>query len=82
MNKLEKVALQLAALRGKPVVLVINNVHYFRNNEEGRNMLLQLQQKAEAWAASGKEQHLFFLQEIDFDHVSWLIGILTMVFSS
>ncbi|KAF9560959.1 hypothetical protein CPC08DRAFT_455874 [Agrocybe pediades] len=53
MNKLEKVALRCAPKRGKPFVLIINNVHFFQNDEEGRNMLLQLQQKAEAWAASG-----------------------------
>ncbi|KAH9485518.1 hypothetical protein JR316_0002426 [Psilocybe cubensis] len=53
MNKLEKVALRCAPVRNKPLVLVINNVHFFQNDEEGRNMLLQLQQKAEAWAASG-----------------------------
>jgi len=53
MNKLEKVALRLSTVRGKPLVLIINNVHFFQNNEEGRNLILQLQQKAEAWAASG-----------------------------
>ncbi|PPQ87484.1 hypothetical protein CVT25_008220 [Psilocybe cyanescens] len=53
MNKLEKVALRCAPRRDKPLVLVINNIHFFQNDEEGRNMLLQLQQKAEAWAASG-----------------------------
>ncbi|KAF8633274.1 hypothetical protein AX17_004449 [Amanita inopinata Kibby_2008] len=53
LNKLEKVALRCAQKRNKPLVLIINNVHYFKNDDEGRNMLLQLQQKAEAWAASG-----------------------------
>jgi hypothetical protein len=53
MNKLEKVALRAAPKRGKPFVLIINNIHFFQNNEEGRNMLVQLQQRAEAWAASG-----------------------------
>jgi len=53
MNKLEKVALRCARVRGKPLVVIINNVHFFQNDEAGRNMLLQLQQKAEAWAASG-----------------------------
>ncbi|KAF9485994.1 hypothetical protein BDN70DRAFT_889709 [Pholiota conissans] len=53
LNKLEKVALRCAQKRHKPLVLVINNVHFFQNNDEGRNMLLQLQQKAEAWAAGG-----------------------------
>lgn len=53
MNKLEKVALKCAKRRKKPLVLIINNVHHFNNDELGQNMLLQLQQRAEAWAASG-----------------------------
>ncbi|KAF9012511.1 hypothetical protein BDQ17DRAFT_1344041 [Cyathus striatus] len=53
LNKLEKVALRMQNRTGRPLVLIINNVHFLHNDEEGRNMLLQLQQKAEAWAASG-----------------------------
>jgi len=53
MNKLEKVALRSARRTGRPLVLIVNNVHFFKNDDEGRNMLLQLQQRAEAWAASG-----------------------------
>ncbi|KAJ7287228.1 hypothetical protein C8J57DRAFT_579886 [Mycena rebaudengoi] len=53
MNKLEKVALKSARDRGKPLVLIINNVHFLKNDDDGRSMLLQLQQRAEAWAASG-----------------------------
>lgn len=53
MNKLEKVAIRCYRRRHKPLVLIINNVHFFHNNEDGRNMLLQLQQRAESWAASG-----------------------------
>ncbi|KAF9469981.1 hypothetical protein BDZ94DRAFT_1243679 [Collybia nuda] len=53
MNKLEKVALRSARRTGRPLVLIINNVHFFKNDDEGRNMILQLQQRAEAWAASG-----------------------------
>ncbi|KAF8346001.1 hypothetical protein F5887DRAFT_145941 [Amanita rubescens] len=53
LNKLEKVALRCVRKRNKPLVLVINNVHHFKNDEEGRSILLQLQQNAEAWAASG-----------------------------
>jgi hypothetical protein len=37
-----------------PQVLIINNVHFFKNDEEGREMILQLQQRAESWAASGE----------------------------
>ena len=54
MNKLEKVALRSIHKRGRPLVLIINNVHFLKNDDEGRNMILQLQQRAEAWAASGK----------------------------
>ncbi|KAG6920194.1 hypothetical protein DXG01_004963 [Tephrocybe rancida] len=53
LNKLEKVALRSARKTGRPLVLIINNIHFFKNDDEGRNMILQLQQKAEAWAASG-----------------------------
>ena len=55
MNKLEKVALRSAKKTGKPLVLVLNNVHLFNNDDSGKNMLLQLQQRAEAWAASGEQ---------------------------
>jgi hypothetical protein len=54
LNKLEKVALRASRRRGKPLVLIINNIHFFKNNDEGVNLLLQLQQRAEFWAASGE----------------------------
>lgn len=54
LNKLEKVALRHAKSTGKPLILVLNNVHYFNHDDDGRNMLLQFQQRAEAWAASGR----------------------------
>ena len=83
MNKLEKVALRCAPKRGRPLVLVVNNIHFFQNDEAGRGMLLQLQQKAEAWAASGELENL---KSSPFCGVSFLfliyIGILTMVFTS
>lgn len=53
MNKVEKVALRYSRRTGRSLVLIFNNVHFFQNDENGRNMLLQLQQRAEAWAASG-----------------------------
>lgn len=53
-NKLEKVALRYSARTGRPLVLIFNNIHFFRNDDAGREMLLQLQQHAESWAASGK----------------------------
>lgn len=56
LNKLEKVALGYSRKNGRPPVLIINNIHYFNNDDDGRDMLLQLQQRAEAWAASGESQ--------------------------
>ncbi|RPD57753.1 hypothetical protein L226DRAFT_467874 [Lentinus tigrinus ALCF2SS1-7] len=53
LNKLEKVALHHAQRTGKPLILILNNVHYFNHDDDGRNMLLQFQQRAEGWAASG-----------------------------
>ncbi|KAG8891137.1 hypothetical protein FRB99_003841, partial [Tulasnella sp. 403] len=52
LNKLEKVALRMAEKRDRPLVLVFNNIQLFANNEESRQLLLQLQQKAESWAES------------------------------
>ncbi|PAV24222.1 hypothetical protein PNOK_0129000 [Pyrrhoderma noxium] len=52
LNKLEKVALRRARKTGRPLVLVFNNVHFFQHTDEGRNILLQLQQRAESWAES------------------------------
>ncbi|KAI5121443.1 hypothetical protein M0805_009552, partial [Coniferiporia weirii] len=52
LNKLEKIALRRARKTGRPLVLVFNNVHFFQHTDEGRNMLLQLQQRAESWAES------------------------------
>ncbi len=78
LNKLEKVALRSARRTGRPLVLIVNNVHFFKNDDDGRNMLLQLQQRAEAWAASGEVSRLpiiLFLVELNQ-------GILTMVFST
>lgn len=56
LNKLEKVALRSARRSGRPLVLIINNVHFLKNDDDGRNILLQMQQRAESWAASGKSE--------------------------
>lgn len=78
MNKLEKVALRYSRRTGKSLVLILNNIHYFQNDEDGRNMLLQLQQRAEAWAASGRVQ-LYLSGTRDL--LLYALDILTMVFS-
>ncbi|PTB69030.1 hypothetical protein BBK36DRAFT_1192846 [Trichoderma citrinoviride] len=52
LNKLEKVAMKLAQTRRKPLVLIVNQLHLLRNNDEGRDLLELLQQRAEQWAAA------------------------------
>lgn len=80
MNKLEKVALRYARRTSRPLVLILNNVHFFKNDDDGHNMLLQLQQRAESWAASGKS--------VVADHwvhaIDYVVnaGIMTLVFST
>lgn len=59
LNKLEKVALRYARRTGRPLVLIFNNIHFFKNDDAGRQMLLQMQQRAESWAAAGGRSALF-----------------------
>lgn len=51
-NKLEKIALKRRVTVGKPLVLVINSTHLLRDDEDGRDLLELIQQRAEQWAAS------------------------------
>ena len=51
-NKLEKVALKRRAKVGRPLVLVINSTHLLRDDEDGRDLLELIQQRAEQWAES------------------------------
>ncbi|KAI1431057.1 hypothetical protein GGR50DRAFT_112578 [Xylaria sp. CBS 124048] len=51
-NKLEKVALQHRQRKRKPLILIINQTQLIRDNEDGRDLLELLQQRAEQWAAS------------------------------
>jgi hypothetical protein len=53
MNKLEKVALRFSKRHGRPLVLIFNNIHFFKNDDESAALLHQLQQRAESWAGSG-----------------------------
>lgn len=52
LNKLEKVAMKMRSQRGKPLIVIVNQMHLLRNVEEGRDLLELLQQRAEQWAAS------------------------------
>ncbi|CAN9400092.1 unnamed protein product [Alternaria alternata] len=47
LNQMEKVALSLRKRRGKPLLLVINNIHLFKDDEAGKHLLEILQQRAE-----------------------------------
>ncbi|MCJ1436788.1 hypothetical protein MMC27_006170 [Xylographa pallens] len=51
-NKLEKVALNRRKTVGRPLVLIINSTHLLRDDEDGRDLLELVQQRAEQWAAS------------------------------
>ena len=52
LNKLEKVALQRRKTVGRPLVLIINSMHLLRDDDDGRDLLELIQQRAEQWAAS------------------------------
>lgn len=57
-NKLEKIALKRRTDMKKqtntnrPLVLIINSTHLLRDDEDGRDLLELIQQRAEQWAAS------------------------------
>ena len=51
-NKLEKVALKRRRTVGRPLVLIVNSTHLLRDDEDGRDLLELIQQRAEQWAAS------------------------------
>ena len=54
LNMLHVVAVQYAKKNNRPLVLIINNVQFFRNDDNGKNMILQFLQRAEEWGPSGK----------------------------
>lgn len=51
-NKLEKVALKRRSRVDRPLIIILNSMHLVRDDEEGRDLLELLQQRAEQWAAS------------------------------
>ncbi|KAM0793680.1 hypothetical protein ACM66B_001108 [Microbotryomycetes sp. NB124-2] len=53
LAKLEKVAIRFRKERGRPMVLVINNVHFLHDDDDGHALLHMLQQRAESWAGAG-----------------------------
>lgn len=52
MNQMEKVALSMRKKRGKPLLLIINNIHLFKDDGAGKHLLDILQQRAEIWAGN------------------------------
>ncbi|KAG2144663.1 uncharacterized protein EDB93DRAFT_1288952 [Suillus bovinus] len=52
LDKLHEVAMRCGRRR-RPLVLVITKIQNFHNNDQGRNLLLQIQQYAERWAMRG-----------------------------
>jgi hypothetical protein len=59
LNKLEKVAMKLRNKRRKPLVVIVNQLHLLRNNEEGRDLIELFQQRAEQWAAANLVTMIF-----------------------
>ncbi|CAK7269025.1 hypothetical protein SEPCBS119000_003358 [Sporothrix epigloea] len=58
LNKLEKVAVRRRnatrpGVRRRPLVIILNQMHLIRDDEDGRDLIELLQQRAEQWAASG-----------------------------
>ncbi|KAF2757983.1 hypothetical protein EJ05DRAFT_373440 [Pseudovirgaria hyperparasitica] len=51
-NKLEKVALKRRKSGKNPLVLIINSAHLLRDDEDGKDLLELIQQRAEQWAAA------------------------------
>jgi hypothetical protein len=52
LNQMEKVALRMRKRRGKPLLMIINNIHLFKDDEAGKHLLEILQQRAEIWAGN------------------------------
>lgn len=52
LNKLEKVALKRRENRTGPLVVIINSIHLIRDDDDGKDLIEMIQQRAEQWAAS------------------------------
>ena len=59
-NKLEKVALNRRASTNKgPLILIVNCAHFVKDDEDGRDLLELMQQRAEQWSASNLVTMIF-----------------------
>jgi len=52
LNQMEKVALSMRKRRHKPLLMIINNIHLFKEDDGARSLLEILQQRAEIWASN------------------------------
>ncbi len=52
LNKVEKVALRRRKAHRPPLVIIINQMHLLRDDEDGKDLIELLQQRAEQWAAT------------------------------
>ena len=59
LNKLEKIALLRRQRKKGPLVLIMNCTHLIRDNDDGRDLLEMMQQRAEQWAASNLVTMIF-----------------------
>jgi hypothetical protein len=59
LNKLEKVALKQRAKTRKPLILIVNQTHLIRDDDDGKDLLELLQQRAEQWAAANLVTMIF-----------------------
>ncbi|KAK2812794.1 hypothetical protein FQN50_001123 [Emmonsiellopsis sp. PD_5] len=59
LNKLEKVALARRHKGERPLVLIVNSTHLVRDDDDGRDLLEMIQQRAEQWAASSLVTMIF-----------------------
>ncbi|OLN89053.1 hypothetical protein CCHL11_06027 [Colletotrichum chlorophyti] len=78
-NKMEKVALMRQAQIRKPLVLIINRIHVLRDDEDGRNLLELIQQRAELWAASRLVTVVFTSDDHNTtEHLKWQATRMTV----
>jgi len=55
----EEIAYRYKKKKNKSLVLIINNIHSLKDDEDGEDMLELLQQRAEAWASNSVVTMIF-----------------------
>ncbi|KAJ4293045.1 hypothetical protein N0V88_005709 [Collariella sp. IMI 366227] len=63
LNKLEKVALRRRAKVGRPLVVIINQMHLIRDDEDGKDLIELLQQRAEQSTAALRNYRERYMRE-------------------